>query len=245
MATVVLDSGPIGRRYCPENFAEIRNWILQENPPKLFCSFGQISAKIGYGLLANMTPETRDVILENIENALRSAGSADYETGIATVSTLLDWCRNHIEMIRTRQHLALILETLPPMDPEEESMAVACTALLPQLVASTVGDLYKQFSSDFKPAATGRPNVLGKDQYLRLVKYVGDMHVQGYTLSVCKRRAATKFGVSVRTVERIWQVRASLMEGRREISFQEAKDWIVSMMNNPSSHKPHMPEGHN
>lgn len=176
-----------------------------------------------------MTPEVRDAIVDNIEKAFIAAGSIDYDDGIATVSKLIGWCKNAVEAIRTREHLRVLLDQVPDLPVEEEPLAVAATQFLPQLISFVVNQLASDISKDFRPHG-GRPST-PDEQLVSMVRFVGAMHTDGYSMAICKRRASTRFGVSTRTVERAWQNRGRLLEGERKVSFEEVRTWVAGCLN--------------
>lgn len=172
-----------------------------------------------------MTPEVRDAIVENVEKAFVAAGSLDYDDGIATVSKAIDWCRDAVRTIRTREHLRLLLEQVPDLPVEQEPFAVAATRFLPQLISDVIKQLSSDISKDFKLSG-GRPST-PSEQLVSIVRFVGAMHTDGYSMATCKKRASLRFGVSTRTVERAWQNRGRLLEGERKITFEEVRAWLT------------------
>jgi hypothetical protein len=177
-----------------------------------------------------VTPESRDQILDAIEEAFQAAGASSYDDGIQTVIRLFDELQRSIQLIKTREHAATLLDLMPELPVHDEPLVVAAAKFLPQLLAMNIGQVVDKLVADFKPHISGRPRTLADDRKLAVVDYMGQLHLDGNSITVCKRYAARRFKVSVRTVERAWHDRTRIREGERKITLQEAQAWVSKIL---------------
>lgn len=184
-----------------------------------------------------MTPEVRDRLIDGIEDTFKAAGAQSYEQGLEVAIRLFEEFLRYAQMIRTREHVAALIDLLPDFPVGQEHMVAATAELMPQLMALNVGELLKMFLADFKLSSGGRPLALTHGRRIAVIKYISQLNLDGNSMAVCKRYASRHFKVSVRTIERVWQRRARILEGERKVSLQEAQEWLLNIVNQPADTK--------
>jgi hypothetical protein len=185
-------------------------------------------------------PEMRDAFLDGIEFAVKSVGEESYDSAMEKLIGLTERFLYGLTMLRTREHAAVVLDMMDDPRPEEEPFAVALGKYLPQLAASTVGDVLQEFTKGLP--AVGRPQALQHDERVALVREIGRLITEGYTGAVAKRHSARKFKVSVRMAERAWQNRGPILDGERTVTIQEARTWFKALLDSPGTALPTIPK---
>jgi hypothetical protein len=174
-------------------------------------------------------PATRDAIISEIERAFIVAGARDYDSGIEVFQKLLDWAQTTYHPMRSKEHLAALLNSMPEPSWLRKQMMLGSLRQVPQLIRFGLKRL-ALIAEDALPAIpSGRP---GLDAFSKaqIVAHVGKKHIAGYTLDQAKRSAAQRFGVSESSIQRAWDDRGN----RGEIDFRSVLKFLDEDMKDQS-----------
>jgi hypothetical protein len=170
-----------------------------------------------------MRAEIREKLIERMEEAVRWAGSPDFETGMEVAYRFFDVMRDGVARMKTKDDVRKFFDDLPDPSPLEEALILASAKFAPQMISSAVKKFAAMIAADTPRLPRGRPKTDFQEK-ARIVAYVGKLHIQGCSLELSKTRAAKRFGVSESTVQRIWDDRASIGEP----DFHSAMTWLLS-----------------
>ncbi len=174
-----------------------------------------------------MNFETREALLDALDDAFRSVGSEGYEAGIVQLKGWTERFLKVVTTLDTREKAAAVFDSMN--DPTDEQKAIALAMFLPKLLALGVVELASKFQEEMGVKGGGR-NPVRNEQLVEIVQFMGSLVMQGATITSAKIRASQRFGISKRTAERAWQNRAQILEGKRPLSFKEAKEWFLSVL---------------
>lgn len=160
-----------------------------------------------------MRPELRDEFLRAADEAVQQVGCGSFENAIDFVCRFAEGLLNLAQPMRTREGLEKAFDGMADLDADMEQVAIALTRRLPQFLAVVVTEHGAKAVQEFLPERKrGRRAAIAEQDQAALCDYIGELHVRkGVSEAVAKRRAAQKFGVSLRTVHRIWNDRAAIM----------------------------------
>ena len=150
-----------------------------------------------------MQPEIRDQIITALEAAMRKAGAENLEAGFAMVSRVFAFLLKTLEEIQDREKLSRVLDQ---MELSEADTAILLGAMenLPAIIRKLI-EMFAKRAAEVLPAPPGgRAPALAPQQRQDACGYVGRLYAQGIALKVAKQRAAQRFSVSRRTIERAW-----------------------------------------
>jgi len=105
---------------------------------------------------------------------------------------------------RSRKELTAALLAGPDPDPEEFERWLAFIRILPYFLRSSLQGIAKSLP----PPPGGRPRELTPQQCMQVCLLIGQLYGQGVELPDAQRRMAQRYGVSLRTIQRVWQQRA-------------------------------------
>ena len=147
------------------------------------------------------------------ESALAEAGLSDpYKHG-ERVFQWLGRNREMIEAIRSREALTAFIKSAPEEVVQYLPIAAALIQMAPGIVTSEVIRMVHQSAKDNPVSVpSGRPVVLADSAKDEICDSVSGLHRKGVPLTVAKARSAERFGVSMRSVERVWRQRDKLAE---------------------------------
>ncbi len=155
-----------------------------------------------------MRPEFRDQVLAALDEVAQIVGIPAIEQGIDLSCRAFEKLLGMMNPIRTREAFSESLDQAE-VPPEEEPIVLASLRVLPHFIGTEIKQAAKQAAKDF-PTHTGRKGSLSAEQKAEMCAFIGKLYAQGVKLTVCKQRAAQRFGVGVRTVERAWRHRGDL-----------------------------------
>ena len=160
-----------------------------------------------------MRPELRDEFLRAADEAVQQVGCESFDKAVDLVCRLAEGLAPYVHAMRTRERLIAMFDQMEDTPPEMEAFAVAFIRRLPQLFAVVVTENVPSAVQEFLPERKrGRRSAISEQDQAALCNYIGELHVRkGVAEAVAKSRAAQKFGVSLRTVHRIWNDRAAIM----------------------------------
>lgn len=134
---------------------------------------------------------------------MKLVGENSFDEGFAKARKVFVAIAAHLEALGDRKAFDTMLSKLE-ISAEEEQQFLAVAENLTALLGLGVQIFAQRFSKEFPVKLSGRPKSLPQAQERKLCEFIGGLFLQGTQLKVCKKRAAQKFGVSLRTVERVW-----------------------------------------
>lgn len=157
-----------------------------------------------------MDEKIREKMVSALENAVHTAGAKDYEDGMNQATKLIEFAHNGVQSIRTIKGLRATLDSCPPMSKSEEKVALLTLNLLPQLFRIALK--MAAAKATLPPPSGGRPRATTANKTQEVLDFVSELFRKGSRLNVAKDRAAKKYGLSLRTIERLWSKRESILE---------------------------------
>ena len=159
-----------------------------------------------------MNEEVREKMVLAFENAVLVAGAQDYEAGVRQASKLIEFIQDGVQSIQTKDGLRKMLDSWLPMSKSEEKVALLALKLLPQLLRIGLKGAAKKAETTLPALPGGRPRAVSADKTQEALNHVSELHRKGCTFKVAKDRASMKYGLSQRTIERMWLNRESIQE---------------------------------
>jgi hypothetical protein len=204
--------------------------VLGENPP---IEIRILAEEDG----TKMRPEARDRFLANAEATAKSLGGESFQDGIDLARRTLAMLIGLFDAIRTPELLANALDEWDP-GPELESLIVQCMADAPLLLRWILMQLNQSAQASLPTVPNRRPAVSGKTQ-VEIVRFVNELNFQhDVMLEDAKRRAAKRFGCSVRTVERYWRERKKILENGPKLHFNDLLKELFTAIQFDLQHDP-------
>jgi hypothetical protein len=109
------------------------------------------------------------------------------------------------ENAKNRDDAIRFLLASPDPNPEQFDKVLAFMGTLPHFLRGSLQDAAKSLP----PSPGGRPHELTHDQRREVCKQIGYLYGEGVALSDAKKRMAQRYAVSLRTIQRAWQERAT------------------------------------
>ena len=162
---------------------------------------------------------------EALERLAVQFGAENYEAGLERAVRTVSRALELLESIRTKDELRKKLRTVDLESCETQKIVMYSAFQLPAMVKMSVETLAERFTSGLPRVPTGRNHKASRAERTAIIQYALKLYgQQKISLSTAKRRAAQKFGVSVRTVERYFAKRE--MEEPSIASVSDVRDWI-------------------
>ena len=167
-----------------------------------------------------MNEKLREELVSGIEKAFLKVGAQSYESGTLQAKKLLALALDGIQNIQSKDGLRTILDSFPPMTRRNELMLRIIVNRMPHLLRFGLTTLSKIAKSNLPSFPAGRPSLYTGAKAQEVIDCVKELYGKGISFSAAKERASWKFQLSVRTVERLWARRASILEDNPSV--QEA-----------------------
>jgi hypothetical protein len=173
-----------------------------------------------------LEPETRDRLLAGVDSATAKL------TQFPTIESALSWAwelsgRVHrkLENVRTREQIAVLLDAEP-----EPSLATilkfeSVIRFVPFLLNRFVKKVAKDAVKGLPENPSGPKPLIEGTQKPIICAFIGGLYAKGVSLHDAQKRAAMKWNISLRSVERIWAQRGG-PHGPEE-SIEEAEITLV------------------
>lgn len=165
-----------------------------------------------------MNAQLCDRILDAADEVFRAAGAADFETGIQTVCTMFERLLQVAERLKSREAVRTMLTELPDVPRDQEELVVSAVRMVPAFLRAEVIPNVNTALKDLPRLPGGRRPSLTPEASVQLCSFIAELYGKGVRLKACKQRAAQRFGIGLRTVERVWSQRgchAGLQDGAR------------------------------
>ena len=155
-----------------------------------------------------MKPETRDRLLVSVDNATAKL------TQFASIEEICLWLwdcsgRVHrkVESVRTREQIAALLDEEPEPSTASILMFESVVKFFPFLLNRFVKKVAKEATRGLPENPSGPKRVTDDSQNIAICEFIGRLYAKGVSVHDAQRRAAAKWSISFRSVERIWALR--------------------------------------
>lgn len=177
-----------------------------------------------------MKPETRDRLLAAIDNAFARL------TQFSTIESVTQWLwefsgRVHrkMEHIRTREQITALLDA----EPEPSASKLWALESVLQYAPFLLNRLVRKIATDAAKGLPGSPSgpkpVVDDSQKQAICQYIGDLYAAGVSLTNAQKRAAMRWNMSLRSIQRIWAERGSESKMSIEDAERTAREWWQSL----------------
>jgi hypothetical protein len=127
-----------------------------------------------------------------------------------------------LENVRTREQIAALLDSAPEPSASTIRTFESVIRFAPFLLNRLVRKVAKKAVKGLPENPSGPKPVVEQSQKRAICQYIGSLYGDGVSKKDAQKRAAMKWGVSVRSVERAWAQRGRYDE--HEMSIDEAED---------------------
>jgi hypothetical protein len=216
----------------PYQYAE----FLACAPPNYERQFGVSYAIIRESNMvgSKMRDELAEHFIAELERAFQAVGATDYEAGLGVTIRFLEVIFETAEQVNTREKAREVLKKMPEPSESELPFYLAGLGFLPQLVTMGVQFVGNEMKSDF-PEKRGPKGKLTAHEQRQACEYIGKLLAQGMSLKISQERAAAKFHVSKRKIERVWQGRKNLSAIESQIEFNQVASWAKQLLQSNNS----------
>ncbi|MGO9340175.1 MAG: hypothetical protein ACLPY1_21980 [Terracidiphilus sp.] len=159
-----------------------------------------------------MDQEIREKMVLAVENAVLVAGAKDYETGMVQASKLVASVLNGVASIQTKDGLRTTLDSCSAISKREEKLVLLGLKMLPQVLRIGLKMAAQLAASTLPQPPGGRPRASNAAQTHAVQSYILELIGKGCSAKAAKDRAAQKFGLSQRTIHRLWSSRENVPE---------------------------------
>lgn len=176
-----------------------------------------------------VSAEIAVAVVQAVESALAEAGLSDPYRHGERVFQWLERNRKMIEAIRSREALTALIRNVPEEAEQYLPLVVALIQMAPSILTGEVMRMVHQSAKDNPVSVSpGRPVVLADSAKDEICDSVSDLYRKGVALTLAKERSAERFGVGMRSVERVWRQRNKLAERKPQTiaDLFEAFQWL-------------------
>lgn len=163
-----------------------------------------------------------------VEQTAMKCGARSYDEGLDQAIALLSRLQDFMESIRTKDALRSALASAEAPTKVEERMILFFIRHSPQFVRIVSGLAVSKFLAALPAFAPGRPEKIRAEDGEELLDLISALQRKSVPLGAAKRRAAQRFGCSLRTVERLWKGRKDPRE--ETATPEEIADWVSREM---------------
>ncbi len=175
-----------------------------------------------------MKPETRDKLLAAMDSAVQEQGIESFDAAIAKLHMLAEKAMDALAPYTTRIQIEEHLNTLEEPSAGDTAMILTALKLGPKLASFFMAKVMKDAKSSMSTLTMGRPVAANPEEEIAVVDFVAEVFKKRASLRAAKLRAAQQFGLSTRTVSRIWKNRAGDCEEKTP-SPQRVVNWVTAL----------------
>lgn len=172
----------------------------------------------------NVNDQTKQRFIAGLDALMKTAGANSFQEALAIVKGMLLSLASKMDSLGDEKAFEDKLSEIE-LSAEDERMVLAVAENLPGVVNFISAVFYQDISKEFPSQNSGRPKSLPLGQEPEVREFIGRLFLQGTPLSLSKKRAAQKFGISLRTVERVW---ADRKKKERQPSVAEMVAFLTS-----------------
>lgn len=173
-----------------------------------------------------MRPQSRDKLLSAMDELAKTAGANSVDDMVDRACVMFEKLIEFASPMRTRAQAIEVLDKLE-MTPAEERLLLASIKMTPMLIRFGIKKLAKTAVNDLPAPPTGRKPALASDKSVEVIDFVAKMNRDGYELGSCLYRASQRFGIGYRSVERIWNNRAEILQNGPEPHFEDVLQMLT------------------
>lgn len=173
-----------------------------------------------------MTPEFEAQVSKAIDEAVVFIGENNYTDGMGKFCAMLEQFLAELSQIRTKEEFLALLNQAGEIPPQTQMYFLALLQGIPQILQFIVSKELPKLAEELPPLPTGRKQALTLEQRTQVCDYVAHLHRQGTPIQISKQRAAQKYGVRLRSVERAWAKRAEACSERPKIPVEDLVAWM-------------------
>jgi len=159
--------------------------------------------------------EVCDQLISECEQSFQKMGLDFYEVMKKAPEVVERWKKYYAVAQRvwsnssSRKELTAALLAGPDPNPEEFERWLAFIRILPHFLRSSLQGIAKTLP----PSPGGRPRELTPQECMQVCLLIGQLFGQGVELPDAQKRMAQRYGVSLRTIQRVWQQRVKWKSG--------------------------------
>jgi hypothetical protein len=153
-----------------------------------------------------MTPENQSKLLEAYDETFQKLG-LNLKNGMKQVCDAMEHHLRKLKQIRSRHSLQAMLAREPELSPSQLSAHIAAIRLLPYQLRKLLPVATKEAVKNIPHSPGGRPAVFTPDDCLDICAQIGALIGRGVRLKQAQERLSAQKGVSLRTIQRVWQNR--------------------------------------
>lgn len=173
-----------------------------------------------------MDEKTREKMVSALENAILAAGAKDYEAGMAQASKLIAFLHNNVQMMQTKDAFRKTLDSCSEVSKSEEKIALMGLTMMPHLLRIGLKMAAKKAENTLPALPGGRPRAISATEAREILRFISGLHEKGTSFKAAKERASRRYGISLRTIERLWSKRIAIDEDKPTI--EDVLDLISS-----------------
>jgi len=158
-----------------------------------------------------MKKETCDQFLNAADDTFRMLGKSSFVEGMSWACTKLEELLHLLELMSSKSKVETFLAGIQEPDPEEVKQMLAVLRRMPIELRKIMPEALKRISMMLPHEPGGRPVALTPKDRKEVCRKVGSLLAVGLTLRDAQSRVARQKGVSLRTIQRVWQSRKLLM----------------------------------
>ncbi|MBS1800476.1 MAG: hypothetical protein JSS95_11700 [Acidobacteria bacterium] len=134
-----------------------------------------------------------------------------------------------MEHVRTREQITALLDDEPEPSVSKLWAFESVLQYAPFLLNRLVRKIAKDATKGLPGSPSGPKPVVDDSQKQAICHYIGGLYAAGVSLTDAQKRAAMRWGISLRSVQRIWAERG----GEAKMSIEDAEyavnDWWQSL----------------
>lgn len=176
-----------------------------------------------------MEAETVEKLATAFEGAAtKVGGGADLSSSVSEVIRFLEWLLDILRRFQSQEQIRADLEELDEPSPAMVSLIEGTLLHLPRLIKRWLSLKTNETLTSLGKDGQGRPTAIAVEQWGIVCDEVASQERKGYSFWRAKKFVAKKYGVSARTIHRIWADRSKHPSGE-STSLAEAGSFASSL----------------
>jgi hypothetical protein len=191
-------------------------------------SFWRIRFFCEEGRTEPMRPDVRDKFLALADDSARALGGNSFQEGVGQSYRLFSWLAALFDAIRTPEQLAEVLDRIE-LSKKEEWFLLAFARFGPHVLRFCFAKLGEAAARTLPALPSRRPAVSANGQ-VQMLQFINELNFKhDVELGTCMKRAAARYGCGVRTVERIWAEKKTILLSGPEPHFHDVLDGLKEL----------------
>lgn len=178
-----------------------------------------------------LNSEQRDRILAAADKLARDLNNLGVEESFVEAHRLFTKLAEAASQVKSRQQILELMDSMPDLSWKDEQMCLAVCKYGKHLFRLGAVTLAAKVKAEMPAPPGGRKRAFALDDEKEVCRFVSDLIVKKVALPFAYERTAAHFGISPRTVRRLWEVRDQIAAESRDPDFDTTVKAVRDFLN--------------